>query len=780
MSSHARVEWLTSTGAAVQHGQLLGVIDETFDHRQWGPLSGTLVLDVGRVERITSFGVRKWSEFVKSTPPGVNAIYLLHAGPTFVDQLNIVLGFGGVAQVLSVLVPYTCGNCGSEQLRVLDVGAGNIPDDPPVHTCARCNGELRFDEVWSEYIDYFRQAAKKPQLETSVSRYLALTAGQPTETGSPIKLVEGEFTILRLGTVLNSTFNVRRLTAGLEGTAVFDLGGVAMHDDEGLKKLRQGLDAASQTSVPLLWRVTPELFHALGPTPALLGSVQIKSRCTTCASELPVRLLAKDVEALTSAGQLQVPCRVCPGDALVDGGGIVAEFADAPKAATSITAQMAALEPKILAQLIGGGKNDSNISLTSVPQQASGHQLEILKRLGRGGMADVFLARQQGMKGFEKYVVVKRVLDSFAGSPEFVEMLFAEARANARLTHPNIVQTFDVGMNNSVAYILMEYVRGPDLKKLMNQLKRTGKALPAPHAMRLVADAASGLHYAHSYVDPTGKPHPMVHRDVSPHNILVSLDGAIKLSDFGIAKVVGEAGHTATGTFKGKVMYVSPEAIAGLPIDARHDVFSLGVTLFELLTGQLPFKRESDVATLQAIIKDPPPDITRINPEVPTDVAQIVYRAMEKDPNRRTGSAGRMRDEIEAVMGRHGWAVSASTVARFCEDNLGSLLQEYSRDLHSGSQPSAPPGASFAPASSAPSAPMAPPPPVAMSPVPPEPPEGGTDPELSQAPESATLALTPSSLQAQQLAAALNAAKPADAAGALPSREAIASRASAP
>jgi serine/threonine protein kinase len=292
-------------------------------------------------------------------------------------------------------------------------------------------------------------------------------------------------------------------------------------------------------------------------------------------------------------------------------------------------------------------------------------------------MAEVFLARQEGLKGFEKYVVVKKILNGYAESADFIEMLFAEARANARLTHPNIVQTYDVGVMDGVAYITLEYVRGPDLRRLLTELRKAHLWLPLAHALRITADTASALHYAHSYVDPTGLPHPVVHRDVSPQNILVSLDGSVKLSDFGIAKVQGEAGYTKPGVLKGKISYCSPEAIREQPLDARNDVFSLGVVLFELVTGQLPFKRGTDVATLRAVLADPPPIPCDVSPTLPRDVSALVLRALEKQPQDRFRSANEMREEVEAAMVRHGLRSSATSISSFFLESLGERLAEF-------------------------------------------------------------------------------------------------------
>ncbi|HEX8436153.1 serine/threonine-protein kinase, partial [Archangium sp.] len=243
-------------------------------------------------------------------------------------------------------------------------------------------------------------------------------------------------------------------------------------------------------------------------------------------------------------------------------------------------------------------------------------------------------------------------------------------------------------------YILMEYIRGPDLKKLLNELRRKGLALPLEHALRIVAETAAGLHYAHAYVDPAGVPHPVVHRDVSPHNVLISLDGAIKLSDFGIAKVQGEE-NTQAGVLKGKISYISPEAAAGRPLDARNDVFALGVVLFELLTGTLPFKRDHDAATLNAIVREPAPVPSQLKPTIPQDVSDLILRALVKDPARRTPSAAALREEIEAVMAHHRLNSSPAAVAQFFKVTLGERLAEFgpvtSSGPHTGSYPSVAP-----------------------------------------------------------------------------------------
>ncbi len=434
----------------------------------------------------------------------------------------------------------------------------------------------------------------------------------------------------------------------------------------------------------VLCRVPPTVLSPLAksgkPLPARIHSLWLPYECQNCG-----QLFHQRAHAATFLGQLKAneaqerPCAVCGGASRLANIPNLQQFLGRVPLTDRPLEDIEALEARALTQFLFGSATAEPTQAgpnTDISNSHGGGKLQIIRRLGQGGMAEVFLAKQVGVKGFEKFLVMKKILQQFAENPEFVDMLFAEARANARLTHPNVVQTFDVGVTEGVAYILMEYVRGPDLKRLINELRRKGLALPMEHALRIVAETAAGLHYAHSYVDPAGHAHPVVHRDVSPHNVLISLDGAIKLSDFGIAKVQGED-HTQAGVLKGKISYISPEAAAGRPLDARNDVFALGVVLFELLTGQLPFRRDHDAATLNAIVREPAPVPSQLKPSIPQDVSDLILRALVKDPARRTPSAAAMREEIEAVMAHHRLNSSPAAVAQFFKDTLADRLVEY-------------------------------------------------------------------------------------------------------
>jgi len=278
---------------------------------------------------------------------------------------------------------------------------------------------------------------------------------------------------------------------------------------------------------------------------------------------------------------------------------------------------------------------------------------QLLKKIGSGGMGQVFLARHAGEQGFEKLVVIKRILPHLAEEAEFLTMFFDEARIAARLNHPNLVQIFDLGEANRSSYLAMEYVAGEDLRKLDRFARANGGLIPMGPALRIIADAAAGLDYAHKARDAQGRPLGLVHRDVSPQNILVGFDGAVKLIDFGVAKAAGRVQHTGTGILKGKYPYMSPEQAEGRELDARSDIFALGVVLWEILTGKRLFKADSDLATLRLVVdcKVPPP--SKLNPKLPQGLDLVVLQALARSPDQRFPDAAAFRLQIEEFLLAH-------------------------------------------------------------------------------------------------------------------------------
>ena len=277
---------------------------------------------------------------------------------------------------------------------------------------------------------------------------------------------------------------------------------------------------------------------------------------------------------------------------------------------------------------------------------------EIIRKLATGGMAELFLAKQTGMEGFEKAVVLKRILAHLGQDDEFVSMFLDEARIAAKLSHPNVVEIFDLGHADDSYYIAMEYVSGRNMAAILRKAKDSGIGLPIEHICKIVSGVCDGLFYAHTRKDYDGKPLNIIHRDISPQNILVSFGGNVKLVDFGIAKASTQIAQTRAGVLKGKYAYMSPEQVRGDKIDARSDIFAVGIVMYEFLTGQRPFERETSLKTLKAIVQEKPLNPRELNPEAPIEVVRILSKALEKNPDRRYPNAQEMQLALEDYLDR--------------------------------------------------------------------------------------------------------------------------------
>jgi serine/threonine protein kinase len=310
------------------------------------------------------------------------------------------------------------------------------------------------------------------------------------------------------------------------------------------------------------------------------------------------------------------------------------------------------------------------------------------KKLGRfvlmatGGMAEIYLSRQKGIEGFEKLLVVKRILPHLAMEKRFVDMFLDEARLAARLNHPNIVQIYDLGKHGSDYFIAMEYLEGESLGYLIAEANKTRYTLPPELAAGIVLEVCKALEYAHNLRDVTGKPLKIVHRDVSPHNIIVLFTGGVKLVDFGIAKATSQVHHTRPGTLKGKLSYISPEQCLGGSTDARTDIFSLGVIFWELLAGRRLYKYAAEGAIIRAILDRPVPGIKQTKPGVPEELEAVAMRALKKDPADRFQSAKEMGDTIQAYLRKVGAAAGTQEIGAFVNVVLAKRAEEKEKLLH--------------------------------------------------------------------------------------------------
>jgi serine/threonine-protein kinase len=294
------------------------------------------------------------------------------------------------------------------------------------------------------------------------------------------------------------------------------------------------------------------------------------------------------------------------------------------------------------------GKPDA--AAEQLPKQFGKYTL--LRRLAAGGMAEVYLALHRSMAGFEKLIVIKRILPSMNQNKAFIDMLLHEARIAATLSHPNIVQTFDVGQVDGTYFIAMEHIHGEDIQAIVRAMKKHNLTeFPLEHTLSIVLGMCAGLAYAHEKRDLEGKPLSIVHRDISPRNIVVSFTGDVKIVDFGIAKSGIEPGEeTESGQLKGKAPYMSPEQASGQPIDWRSDIFATGVMLFELTTGKRLFKGASEFETLKLIVDKEYPRPSEVRPGYPPGLERIVMKALAKSRDERYQSAREMQADLEAFV----------------------------------------------------------------------------------------------------------------------------------
>ena len=289
---------------------------------------------------------------------------------------------------------------------------------------------------------------------------------------------------------------------------------------------------------------------------------------------------------------------------------------------------------------------------------------QVIRRLGRGGMAEVYLAKAAGPMGFEKTLVLKRIHPHLMEEQPFIEMFLSEARLAAQLNHANVVQIFDFGEEDGSYFIAMEHIDGPSLYTLIKQASAQGTPIPFTLCAKILSFACEGLAYAHELTDSsTGTPLGLIHRDISPDNILLSRNGGVKVVDFGIAKVASQGNRTQTGVVKGKVAYMSPEQLLGKPLDLRADVFALGVVLYKLVTGEHPFEGESDVTLIQSILQEPMVEVRKHRQDVPKELERIVKKALAKERAQRYQNCRELQADLERFLLKCGETVGPAQIA---------------------------------------------------------------------------------------------------------------------
>jgi serine/threonine-protein kinase len=287
----------------------------------------------------------------------------------------------------------------------------------------------------------------------------------------------------------------------------------------------------------------------------------------------------------------------------------------------------------------------------------------VIERLAAGGMAEVYLAESAGIEGFKKLVAIKRVLPALSEKKRFIAMFLDEARLSAHLSHSNVAQVFDIGVGENAYFIVMEYVDGADLKQVLEYTKKVDKPFSVEAACFIASKICEGLTYAHELKGQDGQPLHIIHRDMSPPNVLITKHGEVKIVDFGLAKATSQLEKSEAGIIKGKFGYLSPEAAQGQEIDQRTDIFAVGIILWEMLAGKRLFYGETDYETVKQVQAAKIPSLRAQNPAVPPDLEQILARALAREPAARYPTARDLGKDLTAFLYKHGKPVTAYDIA---------------------------------------------------------------------------------------------------------------------
>ncbi|WP_438004417.1 serine/threonine-protein kinase [Sorangium sp. So ce321] len=295
----------------------------------------------------------------------------------------------------------------------------------------------------------------------------------------------------------------------------------------------------------------------------------------------------------------------------------------------------------------------------------------VIKRLASGGMAEVFVAESAGIEGFKKQVAIKRVLPQLSKKEQFIAMFLDEARLSAHLSHSNVVSVFDIGVGDGTYFIVMEYVDGADLRALLEHQKKVGRPMSVEVAAFMAAKMCQGLAYAHDLSTADGKPLQIVHRDITPANVLITRYGEVKIVDFGLAKASSQLAESDAGIIKGKFGYLAPETVLEQGVDQRVDIFALGIILWEMLAGRRLFLGDSDYITVRLVRDAVIPSLQQLNSEVPRELEQIIRRALARDPGARYRNARDLGRDLTRFLYRYGRPVSEDDVAALVERAKG-------------------------------------------------------------------------------------------------------------
>jgi serine/threonine-protein kinase len=614
-----------------------GTIDQSFTAQEIGAIAGPTAIELAEVTSITSQGVEAWCSFVKTVPSSVS-LQLFNVPPCFATQIEFVPNFAGSAEIVTVSAQGKCTSCTHEQHMLVDMMSYANSGSQLIERCPKCGAALLPVDVDLTQLASRRARSLAPELAGLLAKLGIYRSRGPAQTPLEMqKLVVGNANLLRMSGTLDERLRPQRVADGLEGTLLVETSQLDV-STRGVRRFSEMVTHAARHCSPIVmvglpYGVLEQAGDVLITMPQLiLHSIVAPCYCSACDE---IRQLSIGGDELL-VDEPKAACPRCGRHAPLVAGVLSLErirplIRPTPEGLLEIIGKFNELfsVAEVEAKLTNAPVGPAN----TVPQRIGPYR--IVRAIARGGMADVFLATRDD---FVKPVALKLLRrEVLAQASVSLSMFLREARLNARLNHPNIVQVFDVNEAEGNLYIVMEYLDGHALWRLF---KQNAAPFPVPIALRIAQQVLRALHHAHTARDSEGQPLAIVHRDVSPSNIIVCPDGNVKLIDFGIAV----AGRKAE-VFAGNPAWMSPEQFRSGPLDGRSDLFSVATVLHELLTGRQLFTGKTVEEIAVHVIRAEIPAI----PGIPPALTSVLQKAHQRDPNNRYQTAGEFADALRAV-----------------------------------------------------------------------------------------------------------------------------------
>jgi eukaryotic-like serine/threonine-protein kinase len=607
-----------------------------------------MTLDLEGVHNVNSFGVREWIRGLTALRSRLSKLFFVRASPRVTDQLNMVMGFDGGGTLLSFRANYDCKKCGESSIASFDTQLDRqafTSLQAPLRQCRVCGREAQLDDDPSVLFEYARAnnpAPPPPEMMGLLRHPESWLDELPGVRLMVRPTVAEDVTVYRMAGIIDNTLSIRRLVDGTSGKTCVQLARVAHLEPTAIGHW-QAMVGSLQEKGPLsLASVPPVILRRAIEAPDLLAGLQVDSLCVPLRCDTCRTTTWKTIEVSGITKPPRAACRICDKNLAH-----VASQEDR-QSFQRVVENRSAESPARLAP-VRSERRPSSSSESSGPvrtQHAFEDKYEVLTKIGQGGMADVFLARQLGAMGFKRLVVIKKVNNQLNTDDRMVRLFLDEARLAGLLEHPNIVRVHDLGRTDETFYMVMDFVHGRNLAEIMKDAKARKMTMPPKVAAYIAAEVSSGLARAHA---PDSNGQGLVHRDVTPNNVMVSYHGAVKLTDFGLAGYRHfEKDPLRQNHIIGNIPFVAPEVYQGKKVHAQTDIWGVGLTLLVCLTGQNPFAKDTMQETARSILKD------RVRwpwRQVPWRLFRIVKRCLHKDAMARYENAEKLQSDLRAWAG---------------------------------------------------------------------------------------------------------------------------------